>query len=451
MGFSLLLAACTSPSRPAPEVTFWSDAGRIESQRIGEPFVVRFTGGPPGGQVTLRSRFRGYEGWATYRADGDGAVDVGRDPALEGTYTGVDPHGLVWSLRPPSPPPEPTMTPPEPPMSPPEPLDLHLQAEIGGVTVAQATLVRQALDHGLDRRRVDEPGLVGELYTLDRERPRPGVLVLGGSEGGLSLSSQRAAHLATRGFAALALAYFQAEGLPPTLAEIPLEYFAQALRWFARQPEVEAGRIAVLGISRGGELALLLGATFPDLRAVVAEVPSPVRWSGFDRAGKAAWTHEGVALPYLVYGQNAQGQPPPPEMLPGGVPGYRLSWGFEQAFLHAPPDTLAAATITSERTEGPILLIGAGDDGLWPSCRFVDAAQARLRATGHTDRHPDDAVCYPDAGHLIGPPGHPTTDIYASPAPGLGAFIYGGQPAAHARAQRESQTRIEAFLEMALR
>jgi hypothetical protein len=441
-------AACSAPPAQEPALSFWDGSRPIEAQRIGDPFVVRFTGGPPGAEVTLRSRSRNHEGWATYRTDASGAIDVGRDPARDGTYTGVDPDGLVWSMRPlpGAPMPDPGAPMPEAP-----PLDLHLQAEIAGVPVARAVLVRHALDHGLDRRAVGEPGLVGELYTLDRERPRPGVLVLGGSEGGLSLSTRRAAHLAARGFATLALAYFGLDPLPPTLAEIPLEYFQQALTWFARQPEVQAGRIAVLGISRGGELALLLGATFPELRAVVAEVPSPVRWGGFDREVKAAWTHEGVPLPYLVYGQNAQGEPPPPETLPGGVPGFRLVWGFEQAFLHAPPEALAAATITTERTEGPILLIGAGDDGLWPSCRFIDAAQARLRDTGHADRHPDAAVCYADTGHLIGPPGEPTTDIYAAPAPGLGALIFGGQPAAHARAQRDSQARIGAFLDTALR
>ena len=111
---------------------------------------------------------------------------------------------------------------------------------------------------------------------------------------------------------------------------------------------------------------------------------------------------------------------------------------------------IAAATIPIEQTEGPILLIGAGDDGVWPSCLFADAAMARLRATGHAARHPDQFICYPDAGHLIGPPGRPTTDLYAVPYEGLGAFIYGGKPAAHAHAEREKQTRIQTFLRSAL-
>ena len=256
---------------------------------------------------------------------------------------------------------------------------------------------------------------------------------------------------------ALALGYFGIDPLPPVLAEIPLEYFERALGWLARQPEVRPGKVAVLGISRGGELALQLGATFPGVGAVVAEVPSHVRWGGFDRTPRAVWTQGGAPLPFLGYGtagnpDNPGPPPPPPEQLPGGVLGFRLAWGFEQSFRLATAEAVAAASIPLEQTAGPILLIGAGDDGVWPSCLFADAALARLRASGHAERYPDDAaVCYADAGHLIGPPGNPTTNLYAIPFEGVGAFVYGGKPGPHARAQRESQERIQRFLESALR
>jgi hypothetical protein len=50
------------------------------------------------------------------------------------------------------------------------------------------------------------------------------VILLGGSDGGVMEGS--AAVLASRGYAALALAYFGAPPLPPELIEVPLEYFA---------------------------------------------------------------------------------------------------------------------------------------------------------------------------------------------------------------------------------
>src|SRR5688572_2898341 len=89
-------------------------------------------------------------------------------------------------------------------------------------------------------------GLVGVLHTPDTPGPHPAVLLLEGSEGGVP--EQAAALLAAEGFAALALAYFGVESLPPRLEEIPLEYFARALDWLRPR----ATTVAVLGRSRGG-------------------------------------------------------------------------------------------------------------------------------------------------------------------------------------------------------
>jgi hypothetical protein len=60
---------------------------------------------------------------------------------------------------------------------------------------------------------------------------------------------------------------------PGELLDQPLEYFGDALDWLAAQPQVRADAIAVKGSSRGGELSLLLGATFHAVRAVAAVVP----------------------------------------------------------------------------------------------------------------------------------------------------------------------------------
>ncbi len=102
--------------------------------------------------------------------------------------------------------------------------------------------------------------------------PYPAVVVLGGSEGGLPL--RNAAWLASHGYAALALAYFRYDNLPQRLEAIPLEYFGQALSWMASRPEIDANHIGVMGVSRGGELALQLGSMYPQIKAVVAFVPA---------------------------------------------------------------------------------------------------------------------------------------------------------------------------------
>src|SRR6202012_5706417 len=109
---------------------------------------------------------------------------------------------------------------------------------------------------------IRERGLVGTFYLPSATGRFPGVLVLGGSGGGIP--GQRAEALAREGFAALALGYFGCEGRPEKLVEIPLEYFFGALDWLRGRAEVSA-LPALVGSSRGGELALLIAAHYPEL------------------------------------------------------------------------------------------------------------------------------------------------------------------------------------------
>ena len=74
------------------------------------------------------------------------------------------------------------------------------------------------MDGTVTTRRIDEDGLVGVLCTPTGVGAAPGVLVLGGSEGGLHERDAQA--LAAEGFTALSLAYFGAPGLPPGLIDM---------------------------------------------------------------------------------------------------------------------------------------------------------------------------------------------------------------------------------------
>ena len=71
-----------------------------------------------------------------------------------------------------------------------------------------------------------------------------------------------AALLAAHGYTTFTLGYFALDGLPQELKEIPLEYFKRAIDWFRSQPDVIPDLLGVVGSSRGGELALLLGSKF---------------------------------------------------------------------------------------------------------------------------------------------------------------------------------------------
>ena len=105
--------------------------------------------------------------------------------------------------------------------------------------------------------------------------------------------------------AALALAYFALEHLPDELVNIPLEYFETALHWLQRQPAIRGDQLAVLGGSKGGELGLLLGGLYPQLKAVIVYVPSSIVWNGVFRGQEdpdqlaSSWSWRGEPLPFV--------------------------------------------------------------------------------------------------------------------------------------------------------
>lgn len=120
----------------------------------------------------------------------------------------------------------------------------------GSKVVATRTIVRQTpLEDHLVKVRALRPGhggLYGELFEpVHPRRGATSVLTFGGSEGGLYYPARTAAALAAAGHPALALAYFDAPGLPKHLDRIPIEYFGSALHRLDRAAQVDAHRVVV--------------------------------------------------------------------------------------------------------------------------------------------------------------------------------------------------------------
>lgn len=290
-------------------------------------------------------------------------------------------------------------------------------------------------------RRIEIDGLVGVLGTPSRSTGSPGVLLVGGSEGGLH--ERDAVAMASEGFTALSLAYFGAPGLPPGLVDIPLEYFFRALD--VLEEHTGPGRpIGVVGGSRGSEAALLIAAHDPRVGAAVSVVGSGLVTQGIDfRRGTLldilatptnAWTLRGEPLPYLpnVVHDDLR------DLVQRGLP---VPLGL--AFPPVPDDpvVLERVRIPVEAIAGPLLVLTAGDDRMWPSTAYSAVAITELRARGRTVEHRS----FPEAGHPIaGAPGQPYTSTTA-PGPGV-TFDMGGTPEANTAARRAAWDATVHFL-----
>jgi dienelactone hydrolase len=275
-------------------------------------------------------------------------------------------------------------------------------------------------------RRVDEDGVFGNYYPASPPGKHPAILVIGGSEGGLDRQVDRDARALNRqGFCVLAMSFFRAPGQPSAIDLIPLETFDRALDWLARQPGVDAGRCALVGMSKGAEAALLVASARPGLAAVVAAAPSSVVWPGFDWARfralkRSSWSRGGQPLPALPY----------------GVMRWRhgmtsiFANGLQQLERH--PD----AVIPIETSRAPILLICGGKDQVWPSCLMADQIKARAQRLSGP---PVEILAYTDGDH--GSFGSPL-----EPGERPRRFGFAKEAAGSAAARADSWPKVVAFL-----
>jgi len=340
---------------------------------VDESAVIRARGLDPSERISIHAELvdGAEEPWsaqAEFIADAHGVVDTSQQAPVKGSYEGVSAMGLVWSMKPAAKHVE-SYRPPR-----------NLGSQIirfglmrNGQQVTSAQMEQLSLAEGVQRIKV-EGQLHGMLFLPNLKARLPGVLVLGGSEGGLGLS--KAAWLASRGYAALALAYFRYDDLPPLLEGIPLEYFRNALAWMMQRPEISPDRIALMGTSRGGELALQLGSMFPQIKGVVAYVAANMRVGACCGNTRVpyAWTWQGRPLAFVR----------------------------PMVLLRRNPVADMRAAIEVERTHGPILLISGEDDGVWDSSGMANAVIARLKQSHFPYRCEN--LKYSHAGHRAGRP-----------------------------------------------
>jgi dienelactone hydrolase len=384
---------------------------------LDELVTIVVTGLTPRSAVTIRARSGGQQPWAsnaTFVADESGKVDLAELAPTRGTYKNVDSMGLFWSAERES---ASGSSEPDEDTAVASPTLWTLTADMDGRVVARTTVRRSALAPGTRVTRVRESGLVGMLYEPPDDLRHPALIVLGGSGGGLPPPAGVPGGLASRGYVVLALAYFGAPGLPRVLSNIPLEYFGTAIQWLSAHPSVDPMRLGVVGASRGAELALLLGATYPVVHTVVAYMPSDVIWRGCcDPTTDVAWTIKGRPVASAPMGRQGGARP----------------------------------EIRVERIQGAVLLISGRDDGVWPSSDMAERIVSRLRRNGF--KFPYLSLVYDHAGHGITRPYSSTMELNSRRHPLTGRLVHmGGTPAGTAKASADSWRQMLEFVDQHLR
>ena len=302
---------------------------------------------------------------------------------------------------------------------------------IAGYVLRPLRYPAQLAEPGPTGQRIEENGMLANYYPALTGERSPGILVLGGSEGGLGNGTRRGAlALQAQGYSALQVAYYHAPGKPEDLVNIPLEEFYAGLEWLKAQPEVDPERLAVFGVSKGAEVGLILASRLDDIDGAVLGVPSSVVWAGIDWRHLStigilplysSWSEGGEPLPFLPYGAWDEEE--------GIASMYRS--GLESLGAH--PD----AIIPVEEASGPILLVCGGRDNIWPSCPMSEAIVTRAQALSGPDVT---LLSYPDAGHgAIGIP---------SDTPG--SSFDGGTWEADNAAREDSWPQVLEFLEEVL-
>ena len=382
---------------------------------IDESAAIHASGLQPGEHVSIRASLEDgggntWESQAEFASDDKGNIDSSKQAPVAGSYKDVSSMGLVWSMMPASK----NVTVYQAPKNL-GPQTIRFRLLRKGEGLATANLEQLSVAEGVVRTPVHEAGLYGVFFAPPGGVSSPGVLVVGGSEGGMP--TRKAAWLASRGFAAFAVAYFHYEDLPSQLEAIPLEYFQRALGWIAARPETSGQKIAVMGTSRGGELALQLGSMFPRVAAVVAYVPANVRYRSCCGAAPRvpyAWTWQGRPLAFVL-------------------PRLRNA------------EMEVRAEIAVEHTQGPILITSGTDDHVWPSAEMADDIAARLQRQHFA--YGFENLKYSHAGHLAGraeivPAWHSRT---RNPATGQESD-WGGSPKADAESSIDAGPKVIRFL-----
>lgn len=225
--------------------------------------------------------------------------------------------------------------------------------------------------HTLAQIKLEAENTESILY-LGKGKNQPLIVGLGGSEGGNAWASdywkKTRDQFIEQGYAFLAIGYFGAKETPDTLNKIAIEDVYNAIKIAIKNKQVNKNKIAIIGGSRGADLALLLGSYYKDINCVVSIVGSNAVFPGHtSHFTTSCFTYENKELPFVPVNEEA-------------VP-FLMKSDLRGTFEAMLKDTIATekATIKIEDIKGAILLLSATKDEICPSTPMAETMTARLK------------------------------------------------------------------------
>nr|XP_020448759.1 bile acid-CoA:amino acid N-acyltransferase-like isoform X3 [Monopterus albus] len=423
-----------SSYRPSPLLT----AAPVRAL-IDERISIKGTFLPPHCPITLCAQMHSedgdlWEAFAHYNTNSDGTVNLTRDHSVGGSYLGCEPMGLFWGMQG-----DPgnkgplrlrkinVLTPYTVQIS---LLEGHISpSEAQGTELATVITERWYIAPGVRRIDIRQNGVVGTLFLPPGPGPFPGMLDLWGMGGGLM--EYRAALIASRGYASLALAFLGHKDLPGPRNTLNVgdSYFKAAFHLLQNHHQVCADRVGIIGISYGSYLALRIATQMGVKPACLICINGPIGSNillldaedGADdyNSDQKHWTFD------------EQGHV-----------------SFREVSL--PANIRPEAILKIENIACPLMVIVSEDDPSAASIESANVIEETLKAAGKSELFT--RLSYPGAGHLIEPPYAPNARLALWRSKPKKLFtLWGGQPTPHAAAQEDAWEKMLDFMESNLR
>lgn len=386
---------------------------------FSEPIQVKVAGLGCKQVVTMRAESLDekkvvFSSAATYRADERGEIDLNRDPSLSGSYVGVEPMGLLWSMSPQTPGKKfrkiNSLTP--------HCVKLSVHEAGDGKMLAEVINERHLLGEQVKRVPIQEGKVRGVLFIPPGTGPFPALLDL--YTLGAGLSERRASLLASRGFVVLTVALF---GNEENMSKFHLDYFEEALNILRAHDKVVDKGVGVIAISKSGDLALSMASFLPGIKATVC-INSCSANTGFP----LLYREKQILPPLAVDLRKAK-------LTESGV-------FMCKPCLHSPfAEENKATLVPIEQAEGHFLFVASEEDLNWDSKAFMEQMVERLK---HHGKENFECVCYPGAGHYLEPPYGPFCTASIHPLVGK-PVLWGGDPRSHSAAEVHLWKKIQEF------